>query len=118
MGVGVSGEVQTDSVLKRLKAYWPFAVGLGGALVWIVTSLITASLSLAAIQSDVSTNKEEITEISSEMKDQDKSSTQLNERMIKVESEVNHIKVHQTENHRDIKDQLTIMQQDIKKMSR
>ena len=113
----MSDEVQSNGLLQRLKDYWPFAVGIGGALVWIVTSLITASLSLAAIQSDVSTNKKEITDISSDMKEQDKSSTQLNERMIKVESEVTHIKTHQTENHRDIKDQLNIMQQDIKTMS-
>jgi len=114
----MSEEVQANSALKKLKAYWPFVVGLGGALVWVVTSLVTASLSMAAIQSDVSTNKKEISKISTEIKDQDKSANKLNERLIKVEAEVNHIRVQQKENHEDIKQQLTIMQQDIKNMSR
>lgn len=114
----MSDEVQSNSTLQRVKAYWPFLVGIGGALVWVITSLITASLSMAAIQSDVSTNKKEVSNISVEIKDQDKSAVKMNERLIKVESEVNHIRVHQKENHEDIKHQLTILQQDIKSMSR
>ena len=109
---------EVGGVLKRIKDYWPLVVTLGGVLVWVVTSLITGSLSLAAIQADVSSNKEEIIDISVDMKEQDKSAVKLNERMIKVESEVNHIRVHQTENHEYIKDQLKIMQQDIKTITR
>jgi len=104
-------------LLARLRAYWPIIVSIGCLLLWGVTSSVSAALSLATIQSDVELNKEKVGAISKEMKVQDKTSQDTSDRLLKVEIEVNHIRVYQKENHKEIKQQLNTMQQDIKRMS-
>ena len=102
----------------KVKTYWPIFAGVCVAVAWTVTSLLSASLSLAEVQSNVDFNKRDIEEVSTETTNQGKSISKVNERLIVLESEVKHIRTNQTENHKDIRKRLDDLMDDVKKISR
>ena len=112
-----------EDFVSKLKNAWPFVLAFIAILSWIVSQAVTAS----DFQGKVSRNEENIESVSNNV---DKVSgdvgvhekegvhPQLNEKLIRLETDVNHIKIHQSTNFSEIKDTLNIMQQDIKEMNR
>jgi hypothetical protein len=103
--------------MSKIQTYWPIFVAIIVAVVWITSTAISASFSAAEIKSDVEVNKRDIKKTLEKTDSHQDTIGKVNARLIVVESEVKHIRVHQSENHKDIKSELKILRQDIKKMS-
>ena len=113
-----SGDESKMSVMSKIQTYWPIFVGIVIAVVWITSTAISASLSVANIESGVEVNKKDIEKITGKTEGHQKTISTVSERLIAVESEVKHIRVNQSENHKDIKSELKTLRRDIKSMAK
>jgi TolA-binding protein len=106
----------TDKVLKL----WPILVGTVAFLAWAIASIAAASVNVATAETALKDHSDKIEKVSKSVDNHKHSGDhpRTNERLIKLESEVKHIQNTQTQNFKDIKKQLTIMQQDIKTLPR
>jgi hypothetical protein len=110
---------ETTTFWTKVRENWGIIVSLVALLAWIVSQIIIVSNALAVQTLTVEDNKQSIEEVKSEAKSHTSSDTghsKVAERLIKVETEVKHINMTQTTNFKDIKDQLKIIQQDVKVM--
>lgn len=113
----MSEEAPRVTIMSKIQTYWPIFVAVVVALVWVTSAAVSASFSAAEVKSDVEVNKRDIKKTSEKTDSHQDTIGKVNARLIAVESEVKHIRVHQSENHKDIKSELKILRQDIKKMS-
>lgn len=103
----------------KVRENWGVIVSLVALLAWIVSQIIIVTNAIAVTSLAIEDNKQDIEEIKLEAKSHTSSDTghsKMAERLIKVETEVKHINMTQTTNFKDIKDQLKIIQQDVKVM--
>ena len=116
----LSGGVMANGFLSSVKGYWPLILGVVAVISWFTSQLVTASFTVADVNDSITRNAEEISDLD---KDLDKHQEgdghpQMNERLIRVETEVNHINRTQSQSFQDIKTQLNVMQDDIKDINR
>jgi len=106
----------TDKVLKL----WPILVGTVAFLAWAIASIAAASVNVATAETTIQNQQVKLDSLVKGVEAHKHSGDhpRTNERLIKLESEVKHIQNTQTQNFKDIKKQLTIMQQDIKTLPR
>jgi len=103
----------------KVRENWGVIVSVAALFAWIIGQIVLVTNSIAMTGLALEDNKRHIQEIRSEAKahmSSDTGHSKVAERLIKVETEVKHINVTQTTNFRDIKDQLKIIQQDVKVM--
>jgi len=108
---------ETITFWTKLRDNWGVIVSLAALFAWIISQIIMATNSIAVTNLAIEDNKQHIQEVRDVAKDHMSSDTghsKVAERLIKVETEVKHINTTQTVNFRDIKDQLKIIQQDVK----
>ena len=110
---------ETTSLWTKIRENWGVIVSLAALFAWIISQIIIATNSIAMTTLAIEDNKRNIQEVRAEAKSHTNSDTghsKVAERLIKVETEVKHINTTQTTNFKDIKDQLKIIQQDVKVM--
>tara|TARA_R110002020_G_scaffold25991_2_gene84172 strand:- start:3168 stop:3533 length:366 start_codon:yes stop_codon:yes gene_type:complete len=103
------------SVANKIQTYWPVFVAIVLAVVWLTSTALSASLSVAKVEAGVASNKEAVDKAVDKTDDHQKTITTVSERLSAVETEVKHIRINQSENHKDIKSELKILRRDIKK---
>ena len=112
-----------NDFVSRLKNAWPIILAVIGLLSWVVSQAVTAS----DFKGKVTRNEVKIEEVSNsvgkvskeiESHEREGIHPKLNDKLIRLETDVTHIKTNQSTNFNDIKDTLNIMQQDIKEMNR
>ena len=104
---------------SKMKDNWAIIVSLAALFAWIISQIIIAANAIAVTNLDIADNKQNIQEVRTENRAHTNSETghaKVAERLIKVETEVKHINTTQTTNFRDIKDQLKVIQQDVKEI--
>ena len=109
---------ESNKFLAKVQTYWPVIAGICVAVAWIVSTMISATFSMASVRAEVVNNSEEIKENEDNIKARTKVDNKINRRLTVLETEVKHIRTDQVENHREIKKQLDTMQQDIKDLSK
>ncbi len=105
------------SFWEKVKDNWGIICTLVAVFAWIISQVIVATNAISVAQASIVDNKKSIIEAKEETHAHVKSETghsKVAERLIKVETEVKHINTTQTSNFRDIKEQLKIIQQDVK----
>ena len=97
--------------LKKVKDSWPLILGFVSILAWIITSIASASVSVGAVKHELQDHEEKIVSTEEDLKSHKDNGSHKNtsERLIKLESDVNHIQTTQSENFKDIKDQLNTL---------
>jgi len=108
----------SNKFLEKVQTYWPVIAGVCVAIAWITSTIISASFSMASVKSEVSNNAKDISENQENIKGRARVDGKINKRLTVLETEVTHIRTHQSENHKDIKKQLDTMQQDLKDLSK
>jgi len=105
-----------NDLIAKLKYVWPFVLSFIGLLSWAVSQAVTVSES----QAQIDRNTTSVEEIEEEIDAHEKEGQhpQLSEKLIRLESDVNHIKTNQSTNFESIKGTLDVMQEDIKEMNR
>ena len=104
---------------SKVKDNWGIIVSLVALFAWIISQIIIATNAIAITSLAIEDNKHSIHEVRTESRNHMKSETghsKVAERLIKVETEVKHINTTQTANFKDIKDQLKVIQQDVKEI--
>lgn len=114
----MSEEAPRVTIMTKIQTYWPIFVAIVFSIVWLTSTAISATFSAAEVKSDVEVNTRDIKKTIDKTDIHQDTISKVNARLIAVESEVKHIRVHQSQNHKDIKSELKILRQDIKKMSR
>ena len=109
--------VEKMTLFSKIQAYWPIFVAVVVATVWITSTVVNASLSVASVKSDVEINRRDIAREAEKIEGHQKTASKVNERLMGVETDIKHIRSQQTQNHEDIKSELKILRRDIKKMS-
>ena len=114
------GNAMEDGVLDTMKKHWHLVVGVVAVLSWFTSQVVTASYTMADVNDSIQSNQEKIVDLEEDVeKHQDGDGhPQLNERLIRVETEVIHINRTQSQSFQDIKEQLNTMQDDIKEINR
>ena len=110
---------ETITFWAKVKDNWGVIVSLAALFAWIISQIIIATNSIAVTNIAIEDNKQHIQEVKTTAKEHMTSETghtKVAERLIKVETEVKHINTTQTVNFSEIKDQLKIIQQDVKVM--
>jgi len=106
-----------QTFLEKVKGNWILISAFVVVSAWVIGQVIIVTNAVTIVQYEIKDNKKHISEIKLDTKEHVTSDTghsKLSERMIKVETEVKHINTMQTTNFKDIKDQLKIIQQDVK----
>ena len=104
---------------SKLRDNWGIIVSLAALFAWIISQIIIASSAIVVTNLAIDDNKQSIQEVRTATKEHMSSETghaKVAERLIKVETEVKHINTTQTTNFKDIKDQLKVIQQDVKEI--
>ena len=103
-----------------VRTNWPLIVGTVALLAWIVGQIVSASVTMADVNERIRTTESDVVEISKDLDQHEKAGShpQINERLIRVETEVIHINTTQSQSFKDIKSQLNVMQDDIKDLGR
>ena len=116
----MSEDIQPSNFLGKIRFYWPIIAGFVALLAWAITSIATASVSVSTVEHILEDHSGEISKVSRDMDTHKNEGNhpKTNERLVKLESEVRHLQTTQSENFKDIKKQLNIMQQDIKSLPR
>ena len=109
---------ESNKFLAKVQTYWPVVAGVCVAIAWVTSSLISATFSMASVKAEVSNNIEDIRDNEDSIKARAKVDGKISKRLTVLETEVTHIRTHQSENHKDIKKQLDTMQQDLKDLSK
>jgi len=112
-----SNDPPSDTMMSKIQTYWPIFVAVVVAVVWVTSTVVSASLSVASVKSDVEINRRDIAKGDEKVENHQKTVRKVNNRLITVETDIKHIRVQQKQNHEDIKSELRILRQDIKKMS-
>lgn len=102
---------------SKIRDNWGIIVSLAALFAWIISQIVVVTNAVAVTKIAIDNNKKYVQEVKSEVKshtDSDTGHAKVAERLIKVETEVKHINTTQTTNFKDIKDQLKIIQQDVK----
>ena len=112
-----------NDLFSKLRSFWPFILAFIGLLSWVVSQAVTAS----DFKNAVARNADKVEKVEEKVESVEESidlheiegiHPKLNEKLIRLESDVSHIKTNQNTNFNDIKDTLNIMQEDIKDMNR
>ena len=116
----LSGGVMANGLLKSIKGYWPLILGVVAVISWFTSQIVTASFTVADVNDSITRNAEDIGELDKDLNKHQEGDghPQLNERLIRVETEVIHINRTQSQSFQDIKTQLNVMQDDIKDINR
>ena len=87
------GNAMEDGVLDTMKKHWHLVVGVVAVLSWFTSQVVTASYTMADVNDSIQSNQEKIVDLEEDVeKHQDGDGhPQLNERLIRVETEVIHI---------------------------
>ena len=96
-----------------------FVVTGVAVLSWAISQSIMAASAITTMKSEIKNNQTGVELVSSVVEDHVNSESghsKISERLIKLESDVGHIDTTQSDNFRDIKDQLKIIQQDVKRL--
>ena len=104
---------------SKIRDNWGVIVSLVALFAWIISQIIIATNAIAVTNLSIDDNKRSIEEVKKDTKlhmNSDTGHAKVAERLIKVETEVKHINTTQTTNFRDIKDQLKVIQQDVKEI--
>lgn len=109
--------VEEMTLFSKIQTYWPIFVAVVVAVVWVTSTVVSASLSVASVKSDVEINRRDIVKGAEKTDEHQKTSSKVNERLMGVETDIKHIRSQQTQNHEDIKSELKILRRDIRKMS-
>mgnify|MGYP003110416372 CR=1 FL=1 len=111
---------QGSKLMSMLKTYWSVAVVIVGVVTWIVTQAVAATQVTADVRNDVDRNGERIEAVEKSVESHEDSvgHQEVSDRLTKLEVEVKHVNVQQTENFKDIKDTLGVMQQEIRELNR
>ena len=110
-----------NGFFSKVKSNWGIIVALCGLFAWIIAQVINVTYSISAANASIDNNKQDIEATQTQMAEHKSSETghyKLSERMIKVETDVNHINITQTTNFKDIKDQLKVIQADVKDLGK
>ena len=105
--------------VRKVRENWVFVVSAVGALSWLTSQAIIATTAITTAQAEIKSNRDSIEVISSSMDAHVESPSghnRITERLIKLESDVSHIDSTQSDNFKDIKDQLKIIQEDVKRL--
>lgn len=103
----------------KVKDNWGVIVSLSALFAGIISQIIIVANAVAVTNIAIEDNKQRLQEVKITAKEHMTSETghtKVAERLIKVETEVKHINTTQTVNFSEIKDQLKIIQQDVKVM--
>lgn len=110
---------ETVTFWAKMKDNWGVIVSLSALFVGIISQIIVVANAVAVTNIAIEDNKQRLQEVKITAKEHMTSGvghTKVAERLIKVETEVKHINTTQTVNFSEIKDQLKIIQQDVKVM--
>tara|TARA_R100001126_G_C4700899_1_gene90175 strand:+ start:63 stop:404 length:342 start_codon:yes stop_codon:yes gene_type:complete len=107
-------------ILDAVKKHWYLVLAIVGALSWFTSQVVGASATMADINDSIQRNQEKIVDLEEDVEKHEEGvgHPQVNERLIRVETELIHINRSQLESFQDIKLQLNTMQEDIKEINR
>lgn len=107
-------------ILDTVKKHWHLVLAVVAFLLWFSNQVSSASSTMADITDSIQHSQEKIVDLEEDVEKHEESvgHPQVNERLIRVETELIHINRSQSEGFQDIKLQLNTMQEDIKEITR